>query len=183
MAISKQKKDELVAQYKDLIEQSDALILAEYKGMSVKDMQRLRSKIREADGAFYVTKNTLLKLALEESGTVVPDELLTGQVATGFALGEAPTLAKALVDYAEKEDNLAIKGGVMHMEMLSDQQVEALAKLPSLDELRAQILGLINAPARNIVSTLAGGLRQVVNVIDAYSKNEEVEAEVEADAA
>lgn len=181
MAISKQKKDELVAQYKDLIEQSDALILAEYKGMSVKDMQSLRSKIREADGAFYVTKNTLLKLALEDSGTTVPDELLTGQVATGFALGEAPTLAKALVDYAEKEDNFSIKGGVMNLEMLSDQQVEALAKLPSLDELRAQILGLINAPARDIASTLASGMRQVVNVIDAYSKNEEVV--VEADAA
>ena len=72
MAISKQKKEELVAQYKDLIEQSDALILTEYKGMAVKDMQDLRSKVREADGALYVTKNTLLKLALEETGATVP---------------------------------------------------------------------------------------------------------------
>ena len=181
MAISKQKKEELVAQYKDLIEQSDALILAEYKGMAVKDMQDLRSKLREAEGAFYVTKNTLLKLALEESGTTVPDDLLIGQVATGFALGEAPTLAKALVDYADSEDNLSIRGGIMQMEVLSDEQVKSLAKLPTLDELRAQILGLVSAPARDIASTLASGVRQVVNVVDAYSKNEE--AEVEADAA
>ena len=65
MAISKEKKDELVAQYKDLIDQSDALILTDYKGMAVTDMENLRSKVREADGVFYVTKNTLLKLALE----------------------------------------------------------------------------------------------------------------------
>jgi large subunit ribosomal protein L10 len=183
LAISKQKKDELVAQYMDLIAQSDALILTEYKGMAVKDMQSLRSKIREADGAFYVTKNTLLKLALEESGTTVPDELLTGQVATGFALGEAPSLAKALVDYADHEDNLSIRGGVMHMEVLSAEQIESLAKLPTLDELHAQILGLISAPARDLVSIFASGMRQVVNVIDAYSKNEEAEAEVEAETA
>jgi large subunit ribosomal protein L10 len=177
LAISKQKKEELVAQYKDLIEQSDALILTEYKGLSVNDMENLRSKIREAEGVFYVTKNTLLKLALEEAGTSVPDDLLTGQVATGFALGEAPTLAKALVDYAEKEEHLSIKGGIMHMEILSGEQIESLAKLPTLDELHAQIIGLLSAPARDIASTLASGVRQVVNVIDAYSKKEEEAAE------
>ena len=180
MAISKEKKEELVAQYKDLIEKSDALILTEYKGMAVKDMQNLRSKMREADGELYVTKNTLLKLALEESGATVPDEFLTGQVATGFALGEAPSLAQVLVDFADAEENLSIRGGVMHMEMLSQEQVESLAKLPSLDELHAQIIGLISAPARNLASTLASGVRQVVNVIDAYSKTEEAEAEADA---
>lgn len=177
MAISKEKKDELVAQYKDLIEQSRALILTEYTGMSVSDMEGLRSKIREVDGAFYVTKNTLLKLALEEFGTTIPDELLTGQVATGFALGETPSLAKVLVNYADKADNLIIKGGVMQTEVLTKEQVESLAKLPSLEELQAQIIGLISAPARNLATTIANGVRQVVNVVDAYSKSEEAEAE------
>ena len=137
----------------------------------------LRSKIREVDGAFYVTKNTLLKLALEEFGTTIPDELLTGQVATGFALGETPSLAKVLVNYADKADNLIIKGGVMQTEVLTKEQVESLAKLPSLEELQAQIIGLISAPARNLATTIANGVRQVVNVVDAYSKSEEAEAE------
>lgn len=180
MAISKEKKDELVAQYKDLIDQSDALILTDYKGMAVTDMENLRSKVREADGVFYVTKNTLLKLALEEAGTTVPDELLTGQVATGFALGEAPSLAKALVDYADKAENLAIRGGIMEMEVLSQEQIESLAKLPTLEELQAQIIGLISAPARNLVTTITNGVRQVVNVVDAYAKSEEAEADAEA---
>ena len=177
MAISKEKKDELVAQYKDLIGQSRALILTEYKGMAVSDMEGLRSKIREADGAFYVTKNTLLKLALEEVGTTVPDDLLIGQVATGFALGETPALAKILVNYADDADNLVIKGGIMETEILSKEQVESLAKLPSLEEVQAQIIGLISAPARNLATIVANGVRQVVNVVDAYAKSEEAEAD------
>ena len=177
MAISKEKKEELVAQYADLIQQSRALILTEYKGMSVSDMETLRSKVRDVNGAFYVTKNTLLKLALEESGTTVPDELLTGQVATGFALGETPSLAKVLVDYADKADNLVIRGGIMETNLLTEEQVEVLAKLPSLEELQAQIIGLISAPASNLVTTIANGVRQVVNVVDAYSKSEGTEAD------
>lgn len=179
MAISKERKEELVTQYKELIGNSRALILADYGGMSVKRMEGLRAKVRDANGAFYVTKNTLLKIALEETGQPVPDELLLGQVATGFALGEVPSLAKALVDFAKEEDNLKLKGGIMEGEMLSTDQVESLASLPSLDELRAQIIGLINAPAQNIAGVIAGGVRQVVNVLDAYARSEETAAEAE----
>jgi large subunit ribosomal protein L10 len=70
-----------------------------------------------------------------------------------------------------------VKGGIMGAELLTADQVEALAKLPSLDELRAQIIGLVSAPARNIASTVASGVRQVVNVLDAYARQEEAEAE------
>jgi large subunit ribosomal protein L10 len=105
--------------------------------------------------------------------------LLVGQIATGFALGEVPALAKALVDYAKKDEKLKLKGGIMGDDFLSPAQIEALAALPPLDHLRAQIMGLINAPAQNLASVLAGGVRQVVNVIDAYAKKDEM-AEAEA---
>lgn len=177
MAISKERKEELVAQYKELIEQSDAIFLTEYGGMSVKDMQALRGKLREADGKFYVTKNTLFSLALEESDLPAPGELLVGQVGSGFSMGEAPSLAKALVNFAEDEDNLTIKGGIMDNRVLSVSEIEALAKLPSLDQLRAQILGLIDGPARGLVSVVNNGVTQVVNVVDAYAKSEEGEPE------
>jgi large subunit ribosomal protein L10 len=177
LAISKKRKEDLVAQYKDLIEQSDAIFLTEYSGMAVKDMQALRHKLHEADGKFYVTKNTLFSLALEESDLPAPSDMLVGQVASGFALGEAPTFAKALVNFAKKEDNLTIKGGIMENKVLSQGEVEALAELPSLDQLRAQIIGLINGPARGLVSTLSSGVRQVVNVVDAYATSEEAEPE------
>lgn len=180
MAISKKRKDTLVSQYKELIDESDAIFLTEYGGMTVKDLQELRSKVREIDGKFYITKNTLLQLALEQSDIPAPSELLVGQVATGFALGEAPTMAKTLVNYAKGDDNLTIKGGIMNLKILSASDVEALAELPSLDQLRAQILGLIDGPARGIVSTLSSGVRQVVNVVDAYAKSEEAEPEAAA---
>lgn len=180
MAISKARKDELVAQYKELIDKSDGIFLAEYTGMSVNEMESLRIKISEAEGGFYVTKNTLLKIALAESDRPVPEDMLIGQVATGFALGEAPTLAKAMADFAKSSDNLTLKGGLMENETLTAQQIEALASLPSLDQLRGQILGLISAPAQGIVSALTNGVRQVINVVDAYAKSEEGEAEAEA---
>ena len=176
MAISKTRKEELLAQYGDLIGKSDAIFLAEYAGMSVKAMNSLRDEVYKADGAFHVTKNTLLKRALEDAARSVPEDMLLGQLASGFALGEAPTLAKALVDFAKKEDNLTLKGGFLGDELLTADQIEALAKLPSLDQLRSQLIGLINGPAQGIVSAVTNGVRQVVNVLDAYAK-EEGEAE------
>jgi large subunit ribosomal protein L10 len=178
LAISKERKDELLAQYLELINNSRAIFITEYTGMSVKEMENLRAKVREANGSFAVTKNTLFHLALSESGFDVSENLLEGQVATGFAQGEIPTLAKALVDFAEgKDQHLAIRGGLMGTESLTAEQVQALAKLPSLDQLRAQILGLINAPARDIAAIVASGVRQVVNVVDAYAKSEAAEPE------
>ena len=173
MAISRARKEELVAQYVDLIGQSGAVFLADYTGMSVKSMEVLRERVHEANGAFHVTKNTLLQYALKEADRPVPGDLFAGQVATGFATGDVVTLAKALVDYAKAEEKFTLKGGILGNDMLSAEQIEALAKLPSLEQLRAQILGLISAPAQNVVSAVANGVRQVVNVIDAYAKSQE----------
>lgn len=175
MAISKARKDELLAQYSELIEQSRAIFITNYKGLSVKKIEALREEVAKAEGAFHVTKNTLLKLALDQAEIEVPEDLLQGQLATGFALSEAPSLAKTLVDFAEKEDALQLVGGFIGSDYLQPDGVEALAKLPSLDQLRGQLAGLISAPARNVASVVASGVRQVVNVIDAYAKKEDEE--------
>ena len=175
MAINKERKDYLVAQYIELLEQSEAIFLTEYTGMDVKQMQQIRGDVRKVDGAYHVTKNTLLLYALEQTGKPAPADQLSGQLATGFALKEAPTVAKALVDFAKSQETFTIRGGILGDEWLTAEQVEALAKLPTLDELRAQLIGLIQAPARNIAATLASGVRQVVNVLDAYAKQEETE--------
>ncbi len=172
MAISKARKDELVAQYVELINSSNAIFMAEYTGLSVSDMEALREKVREADGAFYVTKNRLLRVAMEQTDTPVPEELLTGQMAAGFAMSDAPPLAKALVDYAKKEEKLIIKGVVFDGDVLAADGVKALASLPTLPEVQSQLVGIISAPARNLASVIASGVRQVVNVVDAYAKDE-----------
>ena len=173
MAISKDRKDELVAQYADLIKRSPALFMAEYSGMDVKAMSELRTRVYDANGALYVTKNTLLQLALQQADRPAPADFLNGQLATGFALDEVPAMAKALVDYAKAQENFTLKGGLLGSNFLTVSQIEALADLPSLPEVRAQLLGLISAPARNVASVIASGMRQVVNVIDAYAKKED----------
>ena len=173
MAISRARKEELVAQYIDLIEHSKAVFLTEYSGLNVKEMEDLRAEVDKANGAYHVTKNTLLQHAFEKTEVPIPDDFLLGQLATGFALDEAPSLAKALVDFADKNDHLTIKGGFLGTRYITSAEIEALAKLPSLDQLRAQLLGLLNTPAQNIAGVVASGVRQVVNVLDAYSKTEE----------
>jgi large subunit ribosomal protein L10 len=183
LAISKVRKEELVGDYIELLGKSQAVFLSEYRGLTVKQMEALREEVRKSQGALSVTKNTLLGYALEQTGKPVPSDMLAGQIATSFALGEAPVLAKTLVDYAKKEERFKLKGGILGNKTLTPAQVEALASLPPLDDLRAQILGLISAPARNVASALANGVRQVVNVIDAYAKKEDGADAPEAEAA
>jgi len=183
LAIDKKRKDELVNEYRDLLQRSSAIFLTRYGGMTVKEMEALRLKISDANGQINVTKNTLLGIALEQTDHVPPSELLNGQVATSFALGEASALAKVLVDQAKANDKLQIVGGMFGNRVLTPKEVESLATLPSLDQLRAQILGLINAPAQGIVSAVTNGVRQVVNVLDAYAKKDENAAAPDAAAA
>jgi large subunit ribosomal protein L10 len=176
LAIDREKKERFVEEYRELLQKSSAIFLTNYGGMSVKEMEALRVKISEAQGRINVTKNTLLRIAMEESDLAPPVELLNGQVATSFALGEASTLAKILVEQAKANEKLKIIGGMLGNRELTPAEVESLATLPSLDQLRAQILGLINAPAQGIVSAVTNGVRQVVNVLDAYAKKDEAAA-------
>lgn len=179
MAISKARKEELVEQYVELLQRSEAVFLAEYTGMDVKTMNGLRDKVYEVNGTLHVTKNTLLRHALQESNMAAPEQLLKGQVTTGFALGNVSGLAKAFVDFAKENDKMKIRGGVLGNRALTPADVEALAKLPPLEQLRGQLIGMISAPARNVVSALANGVRQVVNVLDAYA-NKSTEEQTEA---
>jgi len=173
LAISKARRSELKDSYVELLTQSNAVILTEFSQLQVKKMEALRDEIIKIDGRFHVTKNTLLGLALEETGKPVPSDMLKGPTAAGFALGEVPTIAKAFVDYAKAEASFSIKGGILDQRILSAADVEALATLPSLDVLRAQLIGMISSPSRGIVSALANGVRQVINVVDAYAKSED----------
>jgi large subunit ribosomal protein L10 len=172
LALTKAKKEELVAEYVELLNKSNAVFMTEYTGLSVKRMQELRAAVSKSDGSLVVTKNTLMLLALQEVGMPVPADQFVGQLATGFALDEVPGVAKALTDFLKKEEMISVKFGILGDNILSSEEILALAKLPSLDELRAQILAMIQAPARNVATVVAGSIRQVVNVLDAYAKKE-----------
>lgn len=169
MAISKARKEELVAQYTDLLDKSNAIIVTEYKGMTVKELEELRVKIREADGAFHITKNSLFKVAMDNAGVSIPDEMINGQTAIGFALGEAPTMAKTLVKFADDADAFTIRGGIMGETEMDSAYVTSLSKMPSMDELRAKIVGVINSPAGTLARLLNTPRQQLINVVSAYA--------------
>jgi large subunit ribosomal protein L10 len=168
LAISKEKKAELVAGYVEQLKESQGIILADYRGLSVNDMSEIRSQIRPVGAKFQVVKNRLLALALKEVDLSLPEEWLVGPTVVSFCHDEVPPVAKVLVDTAKDLEVLKIKGGVLDRSVIEAAEVKAIAGLPSRNVLLAQVLGGINAPAGQVVGVVASGIRQVLNVLQAY---------------
>jgi large subunit ribosomal protein L10 len=172
LAISKEHKNELVEQYIQWANKSRAMFLVEYTGLNMKQMDELRSKAREIGGEFHIIKNTLGKVAFKSAGLPLPGEFLEGSTAIGFAFEDAPAMAKAISDIARTSDFLKLKGGYLNKQAISSGEVTALADLPPLPVMRAQLLGTIMAPASKLVRTLAEPARQMAAVLKAYSEKE-----------
>jgi large subunit ribosomal protein L10 len=173
LPLTKERKQELIEEYVDLLERSNAIIVAEYRGLTNADMTRLRRALRESQGVFRVTKLTLFKRALAQVGYPLPEQLSGTPLAIGFCLDEVPGVAKALADFAKDSEALVVRAGLMSGAVLNAKQVEALATLPPLDVLQAQILGLLDAPAANLVGVIQAGVGQIVNVLHAYVEQAE----------
>ena len=170
MAITREKKEQMVADYLENLSRSRAMILADYRGLTVANITQLRQNLRELDGAFHVVKNSLFQRALEQAGLPVPTEQLEGPLAVGFCFGDTPPVAKALVDFAKGLDVLEIKGAILGLEILDAQGVKGLADLPPRDVLRAQLLAAIQGPMSNLVSVLAAPMREIAQVLKARSE-------------
>jgi large subunit ribosomal protein L10 len=172
LAITKERKNELIAHYSEWVSRSKALVLTQYMGMPMKDIDALRVKVRDAGGEFHIIKNTLAKLAFEQAGLPVSENQLEGSTAIAFAFTDAPALVKALTDFVKSSDFLKIKGGYLEKQALTPEGVKALADLPPLPVLRAQLLGTLLAPAGKLVRTLAEPGRMIAAVIKAHAEPE-----------
>jgi large subunit ribosomal protein L10 len=169
LAISKERKNEMVAQYNDWVNRSRAIIVTEYKGITMKQLDELRSKVRDAGGEFHIVKNTLGQVALKAAGLPLSEGLFEGSSAVCFAFTDAPLMAKTLSEYARTSDFIKIKGGYLGHSALTAANVKALADLPPLPVMRAQLLGVLLAPASKLVRTLTEPGRQVAAVLKAYA--------------
>jgi large subunit ribosomal protein L10 len=167
LAISKDRKVELVTQYVEQLRQSKGIILADYRGMTVSDISGLRNSLRSVGCRFWVVKNRLLKLALNEVGLSLPNDWLDGPTVVGFCQ-DVPRAAKMLTEAKKELEVLRIKGGLVGAAAVSAEQVDAIANLPPLEVVLSQALGTINAPASRMVGVVASGIRQVLNVLQAY---------------
>lgn len=178
MAISREKKQALVAQYQAWIERSQAMVVSSYTGLTMKDFDALRAKIRQADGEFHVVKNTLAKIAFQEAGLEFPDDLFEQDTAIGFAFADPPAVAKAIVELAKEHEAVRVKAGYLDGALISPQEVKALAELPPLPVMRARLLGALMAPATQLARLLAEPGRQVAAVVKAYAEQSTAEAAV-----
>ncbi|RMF42643.1 MAG: 50S ribosomal protein L10 [Anaerolineae bacterium] len=172
LAISKQRKVEILAQYKEWLERSQGAVLMEYIGLDSKAIEQLRRQVREAGGEFHVVKNTLGKRVFDELEISFPDDVYIGSTGIAFAFTDVPPVAKTIVDFAKEHDVVKVKAGILDGRPVSTDEVKALADLPPLPVMRAQLLGTIMAPASKLVRTLAEPGRGLAAVVKAYSEKE-----------
>ncbi|MBV9531033.1 MAG: 50S ribosomal protein L10 [Bradyrhizobium sp.] len=164
-------KKEQVASLNGVFRDSQTVVLAHYSGLTVAQMQTLRKQMKQAGAAVKVAKNRLVKIALEGTGAAVIVPLLKGP--TVIAYSRDPVAApKVANDFARTNDKFVILGGAMGATALTPDGVKALASLPSLDELRAKIIGLIQAPATKVAQVVNAPAAKLARVVQAYAKKD-----------
>jgi large subunit ribosomal protein L10 len=165
----RQDKERIVAELAERLKASQSLLVADYRGLTMSEIDELRTKLLESGARFSVVKNTLTRRAADEAGINELLELIDGPTAIAFidSEGDPLTAAKILNDTARAHDVLVIRGGLLDREAVSDVEIKRLATLPPVDMLRAQLVGAVAAPLTTVVGLFTAPLRDVVGVIDA----------------
>jgi large subunit ribosomal protein L10 len=188
----REDKERIVHELAERLKHSQNLLVADYRGLTMPEIDELRTKLLESGARFSVVKNTLTRRAAEEAGVQALLELIDGPTAIAFidADGDPAAAAKILNDTARAHDVLVIRGGLLEGDAVTDAEVKRLATLPPADVLRAQFAGAVAAPLTTVVGLFAAPLRDLVNVLDARiaqlqeqgESTPEPEAEAEAPA-
>jgi len=164
------RKEETVAEIKDRFNAAESVIMADYRGLTVKEMQQLRVAVRQAGGEIKVYKNTLTEIAIRELALPNMDEYLEGPTAFVFIAEDPVAPAKALATFAKAHQALELKGGLVQNQVVTAAGVKAIATLPSREELIAKLLGTMQNPLTGTVRVLAGPARAFATVLDAIAK-------------
>jgi large subunit ribosomal protein L10 len=169
--VDRAEKKELVAELNDIFQKTSVVVVAHYSGLTVAQLQKLRKQMRAAGASVQVAKNRLAKIALEGTDAAVIGPLLKGP--TLIAYSDDPVAApKVVAAFAKDHDKLVILGGAMGATALNPDGVKALATLPSLDELRAKIVGLVNAPATKLAQLSTAPAAKLARVFGAYANRD-----------
>ena len=180
----RQEKEQVVAELAERLRSTETLIVADYRGLSVTDINDLRGQLLEHGARFTVVKNTLTRRAAEDAGADALLALLDGPTAIAFleADGDPVAVAKALNAAARTTRVLQIRGGILDGQPIGEDDVKNLATLPPADVLRAQLVGAVSGPLMTVVGLFTAPLRDLVNVIDARIKQLEEQGETAAPA-
>lgn len=166
--MDREKKEALVAELRQTFDENELLVITHQTGLTVAEASDLRRKMREAGARFKVTKNRLVKLALKDTKFEHLTDNFSGPTAIAVSV-DPVAAAKVAVEFANKNDKLVIVSGALGDLGLDADSVKALAKLPSLDELRAKIVGLLQAPASKLASVTQAPAAQLARVFGAYA--------------
>ncbi|MEZ7980586.1 MAG: 50S ribosomal protein L10 [Myxococcota bacterium] len=168
--LTRQQKEDQVTELKDKFERATSVFVADYRGLGVLQMEALRGGLRKADSSdaeFRVAKNSVLRLASQGGPAEGLQEHFTGTTSIAISFGDPVALAKTLVDYAKANEQFELRGAVLDGEVLDASGVQHLSTLPSLDELRGKIVGLLQAPATKLVRLLNEPGAQIARVMSA----------------
>ena len=166
----------MVATLNGVFKDTAVLVVAQNSGLTVAQMQNLRKQMKHVGASVKVTKNRLAKIALEGTDAAVVAPLLTGPIVLAYS-GDPIAAPKVAADFAKAHEKFVILGGAMGKTALDPNGVKALAALPSLDQLRAKLVGLIQAPATKIAQVINAPAAKVARVLQAYAKKGETQGE------
>jgi large subunit ribosomal protein L10 len=166
--VDRAAKKDLVAELNGVFKASGVVIVAHYAGLTVADMQKLRSQAKQAGAQVKVAKNRLAKIALDGTDVAAVAPLLKGPTVIAYS-GDPVAAPKVASDFAKANEKFIILGGAMGRTALNPDGVKALAALPSLDELRAKLIGLVQAPATKIAQLVNAPAAKVARVLQAYA--------------
>jgi len=166
----KQEKIERVAELKQRIEGSDALLLTEYRGLSVSEITELRRSLAEGGTKFQVIKNTLMRRAVNDAGVAEIEALIEGPSAVAFVDGDPVAAAKSVVDAAKKYPTLSLKGGFMDGKVLSADEAKALASLESREVMLSKVAGLVKSEMSKAAALFVGAQSKFVSLLEAYKE-------------
>jgi len=156
--VNKEQKAAAVEEIAERLGEADAIFAVDYRGISVPEAAELRARLREADATFRVVKNRLAKRAAEKAGTTELEELLDGPIALTFVKGDAVVAAKAIFTFSRQHEVLEYRGGLMDGEVLDPEQFQVIARLPGLDILHGQLVGVTASPLTGLTRGLAAML-------------------------
>jgi large subunit ribosomal protein L10 len=165
LALTKEQKEKIIADYMEKFAKSEALILADYRGMNVANTSRLRQQLRESGNGFIVVKNTLARIALERTGRPVPADAWEGPTAMGLCYKDIATVAKILDAMAQETKLLPLRGAILGRRVVGAEEAKKLADMPPRAELLGRVVGGIQAPLSGLVGVLAGPLQGLLNVL------------------
>lgn len=167
MALSRQKKQEIVQDLKEKINHQKTMVFVDFKGLKVKDVLDLKEKLNQSDSLFKVSKKTLLKIAFKDINSALSQKIneLKGELGVIFGFKDVISPSKTVYNFSLNNEKLKILGGLFEGKFIEEEKVIELAKLPTKEELLARLAGSISAPVSNLVYVLQGNIKGLVRIL------------------